>query len=201
MLVIGVTGGVASGKTELLGHLSRLCKSPQLSADEIVKNILEEEKILNQIKQRIGTSVFIEEQKLDKRSLQTLIFHSESARKTLESILHPKVRQTWLDEVAKLEGEKRHSLCLIEVPLLFETGAEVHFNKIIQLAASPELQIQRLTQRRRFSLSLAQKMISAQMATEEKMLRSDFVIWNDGSTASLLAQGTLLAGYLMQLTN
>jgi len=115
-----------------------------------------------------------------------LAFADEAARKDLEAILHPRIREAWQAEIEQW----REQGCLVGVvviPLLFETAAEECFDAVICLACSAETQKQRLYQRGWSDVDITQRLAS-QWPLEKKMNKADFVVWNEGDLAALAEQ-------------
>src|ERR1039457_1036323 len=103
----------------------------------------------------------------------------EHARKKLEAILHPCIRERWLAQVEAWRGENR-ALAVVVIPLLFETRAESHFDKIICVACSAVTQHERLLARGWTPKQIEQR-LAAQWPVEQKIPRADFVVWTDGA--------------------
>jgi dephospho-CoA kinase len=126
---------------------------------------------------------------IHRATLRQIVFRDPEARRRLESILHPVVRARWQGLADDCRAHGRHLLA--DIPLLLETGAASAFDATIVVAASPQVQRQRLADR-----GLDQKMIDAMLASQwpigQKVALADHVIWNDGSPAELERQCALL---------
>jgi dephospho-CoA kinase len=105
--------------------------------------------------------------------LRELVFQEAKARKTLEDILHPRIRRAWIDQLGN------EQLLLAEIPLLYETAAERNFVLVIVTACSRKSQKERLVSGRNLSEALAEQVINAQMALELKIQCADRVVWTD----------------------
>ena len=116
---------------------------------------------------------------LRRDELARIVFADAAARKKLEAILHPRIQERWLAQVETWRGENR-ALAVVVIPLLFETRAESHFDKIICVACSAATQRERLLERGWTPEQIEQR-IAAQWPVEQKIARSDFVIWTDGA--------------------
>lgn len=185
MLVVGLTGGIATGKSTVLEYLSDLGVST-FSADAEVHRLLDEPSVLADIRQRFGEGVFLQDGSLNKKALAAVIFSSETDRKDLEAILHPLVAQRmqeWL-QAQELQGV---AIAVCEIPLLFEAGLEGVVDTIIAVTSEHQQQTCRLLNKG-IGQAEAQKRMEAQMPLEEKALRSDFVIDNSGSLEDLKIQ-------------
>ena len=111
--------------------------------------------------------------------LARIVFADAAARKKLETILHPRIRECWLAQIETWRRENR-ALAVVVIPLLFETRAESHFNKIICVACSAPTQRQRLLSRGWTPEQIKQR-LAAQWPVEQKISRADFVVWTDGA--------------------
>jgi dephospho-CoA kinase len=129
----------------------------------------------------------------DRAEIRRIIYGDPAAKARLEAILHPRVRRVWLEEAAVAKKEGRH--LLVDIPLLFETGAESHFDFTITVACSPEVQQARLAARG-MDAGLAKKIIITQMPVPDKIARSSHVVWNDGNLSALNDQAEYFAAWL-----
>jgi dephospho-CoA kinase len=175
---IGITGGVATGKStvarRLLAALGDTVPADLFDADFEARRLTDVDLVVQEkIRSAFGAQVFDSEGNLARNRLRELVFHDAVARKTLESILHPRIREAW---IGRARGER---LLLADIPLLYETGAEPYFDRIIVTACSCASQIQRLVHGRQLSESIARQMIQAQMPLEEKIRRADYLVWTD----------------------
>jgi dephospho-CoA kinase len=130
----------------------------------------------------------------DRAKLRTLVFADESRRKTLEGILHPIIRARWTAQAGAVRA--RGEWLLIDIPLLYETGAEAHFDRVIVVAAPRDTQLFRLTSERGLAPDAAQRIIAAQLDLGEKTQKADHVIWNDSTVPNLDGQSRILAACL-----
>jgi dephospho-CoA kinase len=178
MAAIGITGGIATGKSTvsriLVERLREQVAVTAFSADVEARRLTEADFVVQEeIRSAFGQAVFDSNRKLVREKLRALVFGDVAARKTLEGILHPRIRDAWIN---RLRGQ---DLLLAEIPLLYETKAEKHFDSIIVTACSRKSQVQRLTIGRSLPLEMAARIIDAQMPLEEKMHRADWVVWTD----------------------
>ncbi|MBV8141804.1 MAG: dephospho-CoA kinase [Verrucomicrobia bacterium] len=178
MPCIGITGGVATGKSTVARQLHELLR--RTVPVELFNSDFEARRLTNgdlvvqeEIKAAFGVQVFDSEGNLARDRLRDLAFRDRAARKILESILHPRIRKAWIDRAG---GD---GLLLAEIPLLYETGAEPYFDRIIVTACSRASQVERIVVERRLSKELAEQIIQAQMDLEEKIRRADWVVWTD----------------------
>jgi dephospho-CoA kinase len=175
---IGITGGVATGKStvarRLLELLQRTVAAELFSSDFEARRLTDSDLVVQEeIKAAFGVQVFDSEGNLARDRLRDLVFHDGAARKALESILHPRIREAW---TSRTGGD---GLLLAEIPLLYETGAESYFDRIIVTACSHASQVERIVVERRLSKELAEQIIQSQMDLEEKVRRADWVVWTD----------------------
>ena len=186
MAAIAVTGGVATGKSTVSRELFQRLKSRL--AIELFNSDLEARRLTDgdlvvqeEIKSAFGVQVCDSEGNLARDRLRDLVFHDAAARKILESILHPRIREAW---ISRTKGD---GLLLAEIPLLYETGTESYFDRIIVTACSRGSQVERIVSERHLSRELAEQIIRSQMDLEEKMRRADWVVWTD-CPAAITAQ-------------
>ncbi|MBV9130866.1 MAG: dephospho-CoA kinase [Verrucomicrobia bacterium] len=178
MACIGITGGVATGKStvaqQLFELLRRIGPVELFSSDFEARRLTDSNlAVQEEIKAAFGGQVFDSEGNLARDRLRNLVFHDGAARKILESILHPRIRKAWIDRTGA------DGLLLAEIPLLYETGAESYFDRVIVTACSRASQIERIVVERRLLKELAEQIIQAQMDLEEKIRRADWVVWTD----------------------
>jgi len=178
MRSIGITGGVATGKSTVARHLFELLGQSVpvelFSSDFEARRLTDSDLVVQEeIRAAFGVQVFDSGGNLVRDRLRDLVFHDGAARKVLESILHPRIREAW---ISRTGGD---GLLLAEIPLLYETGAESYFDRIIVTACSRGSQVERIIVERRLLKELAEQIIQAQMDLEEKIRRADWVVWTD----------------------
>jgi dephospho-CoA kinase len=185
--LVGLTGGIASGKSAVAKILA------QLGAAIVDADVLSREVVApghegwKEIVATFGSEVLQTDQTLDRQKLRTLIFNNPDARKQLEAIIHPRVRAL-AERRIREHGEAGYAVVVYEVPLLFEGNLHEWLRPVILVACDVEIQRQRLRQRDGLDAAAAQKHIDAQMSLEEKRKLADYVIENDGSLADLESQ-------------
>jgi len=179
MKLCGLTGGVGMGKSTTARFLSAQ-GVPVVDTDEIAHRLVEPgQPALAGIQGRFGKNIVDADGRLRRGELARIVFADHAARKDLEAILHPRIRERWLAQ-AEAWQTQNIPLAVVVIPLLFETAAESHFQKILCTACSPAAQSDRL-RRRGWSPEQINQRIAAQMPVEQKIARSDFVIWTDGT--------------------
>jgi dephospho-CoA kinase len=178
MMTFGLTGGLGMGKTTAARFLHE--RGAQIvDTDELARQLVQPgQSALVEIQMIFGKSIVAPNGELRRDELARIVFADAAARKKLEAILHPRIRERWLAQVEAWRGEN-HALAVVVIPLLFETQAESHFDKIICVACSAENQRQRLLARGWTPEQIGQR-IAAQWPVEQKIARADFVIWTDG---------------------
>ena len=196
MAVIGVTGGIGSGKSTFSKMLADHLSARLFDADSAARELLESDPA---VCQEITTELFAEayspDGHPDRAAIRRLVFHDPAAKARLESILHPRIRERW----TQLADECRQNATplVVEIPLLFETGAERFFDRIATVACSHETQLAR-TAARSLPRDEAESIIRSQLPLERKTSLAHFVVWNDGSLTNLENQASELAKILQK---
>ncbi len=184
--IYGLTGGVGMGKStagRLLNKLGVQC----VDSDDLARAVVEpSQPALDEIKNHFGAEVLDHRGRLDRSKMASIIFSDELQRKRLEGIIHPRVRELWMKQVAEWRaGNVR--LGIVIIPLLYEVKAEVEFDKIICIACTPNTQFKRLRDRA-WSDDQTKARVSIQMDISEKMDRSDHLVWNEGGKSVMCEQ-------------
>ena len=194
MAVIGVTGGIGSGKSTFSKMLADHLSARLFDADSAARELLESDPA---VRQEITTELFAEaytpDGKPDRAAIRRLVFHDPAAKARLESILHPRIRERWTQLAAECRQDA--TPLVVEIPLLFETGAEHFFDRIVTVACSHETQLAR-TAARGLPRDEAESIIRSQLPLERKTSLAHFVVWNDGSLTNLENQASELAKIL-----
>jgi dephospho-CoA kinase len=194
MKVCGLTGGVGMGKSTAAEFL-RARGAQVVDTDELARRLVQPgEAALAEIQNVFGKKIISDGGRLRRDELAGIVFADSAARKKLEEILHPKIRQRWLAQMENWRREN-HPLAVVVIPLLFETQAGSQFDKIICVACSAANRQKRLLERGWTPEQIRQR-IAAQMPVEEKIARSDFVVWTDGDLESHSAQLDLILARL-----
>jgi dephospho-CoA kinase len=192
--ILGLTGGVGTGKSTAAMFLSQRGVTI-VDTDLLARQIVEPgQPALEEIRRAFGADILAPDGVLRRDLLARRVFSDSAARKNLEAILHPRIRQLWQAELANWRAESPRALsqhkhlttehsnarffCVV-IPLLFETRAEDEFDATLCVACSPGTQRQRLSSRGWNADQIAQR-IQSQLPIEEKMARADYVIWNEG---------------------
>lgn len=195
MPVIGITGGVASGKSTVTQLLSRRLAAEVFDADAAARDLVESDSAIKQrISSQFGLQFLRADGQIDRVLLREAVFGSLERRRSLEAILHPVLREQWksLADAARRDG----AWLLVDIPLLFETGAEVDCDTVVVIACAPATQRARIVAQRGLSTEMAERIIASQASLAFKAARAHCVIWNEASLARLEEQAELFAGYL-----
>ena len=153
--------------------------------------------ILEAVREEFGAEVFDAQGVLRARGAPGHCFFADPARrKALEAILHPAIRSGWLELAKEIREQPGSPWLAVDIPLLFETGAESYFDKIVTVACDPLTQRRRLIEQRNLSPLLAEQLIGAQLPLAVKAERADFVVWNDGLPEALDLQARTLSRHL-----
>jgi dephospho-CoA kinase len=182
MLRVALTGGIATGKSYVLDRLRRR-GVPCLDADALVHGIeAAGTESTREIAARFGPDVIAADGSVDRRKLGSIVFADESARRDLEAIVHPAVYRAIAAGLRAFELTEKPALAVVDVPLLFESGHALNFDKVIATVCPIEMQTARLLERGVSELEARQR-LAAQLPSAEKAARADFVVRTDGSFA------------------
>ena len=179
MRVLGLTGGIGSGKSMVAEMFTQL-GAEVIDADRLAREVVEPgEPALADIIRTFGPDILGDDGRLDRAKLAGIIFADAEARSRLNAITHPRIRQRMNDEVARRRS--RPGLLLLDIPLLYENARTDQVEKVIVVWVDPRTQLRRLTERSGLSAAEAQRRIASQMPLDEKRARADFVIDNTGT--------------------
>jgi len=181
MLIMGLTGGIASGKSSA-GKIIEKLGGIIVDSDALARKVvMPGEPALVKIVERFGSGVLGEGGALDREGLRDIVFSDDTALSDLNAIVHPAVYR----EIARAMEEYRRNpndkILFIDIPLLYESGGEAIVDAVVVVYVDRETQIQRLIARDGFSREEAENRIDKQMSLDEKRDRADFVIDNRGT--------------------
>lgn len=186
MKLLGLTGGPGMGKSEAAAALQRR-GVPVVDTDELARDIVEPgQPALEEIEEVFGPGLVDAGGRLQREKLAEVVFADAAARSKLEAILHPRISKLWHTKIQDWQMEK-HLVGVVVIPLLFETGAQAEFDSIICVACSRTTQQARLMSRGWTARQIAQRR-SAQLSIEQKVARSNYVVWNEGDLSVLSDQ-------------
>jgi dephospho-CoA kinase len=185
--LVGLTGGIASGKSTVAKILESL-GAAIVNADALSREVVEPgREAWQEIVVAFGAEVLQPDQGLDRQKLRTIIFNNPAARRKIESIIHPRVRAL-AEQRIREHTATGFDVVVYEVPLLFEGNLHEWLRPVILVACDVDTQLQRLQQRDGLDRAQAQKHIDAQMSLAEKRRLADYVIENNGSLDELKRQ-------------
>ncbi|MDD2432949.1 MAG: dephospho-CoA kinase [Clostridia bacterium] len=181
MLVVGLTGGIASGKSTISRYLREL-GAAIIDADVLARElVLPHSPAWQEIVYYFGAEILDSDGFLQRKKLGKLIFQSAAERKVLNQILHPKIKDKTIELIKFYQQKKDIPLVVVVAPLLIEAKMTEMVDEIWLVVISEELQLQRLKQRDNLSTLEAQKRIAAQLPLQEKLKYASRVIDNSGS--------------------
>ena len=185
-LQVAVTGGAGSGKSVVCDRF-RALGAFVVDLDRLSKEAVEPGTPgFRQVVDRFGREVVGEDGGVNRKRLREIILSDPGARKDLEAIVHPKVRQRMHELMDQAEAAGAR-LLVAEVPLLFEAGLEQLFDRVVVVAAPEEIRIRRLARRDQVDPDQAAALVGVQMPESEKKKRADFVIENRGRPEDIIA--------------
>ena len=198
MPVLGITGGIATGKSTFTRRLLPLLDGTLFDADAAARALLSDNaKVISQVQETFEEALGSaprKEQKIDRARLREIVFHDPAKRKQLEDILHPLIRQEWMAQAELARAGSRW--LLVDIPLLYESGLEAEFNAVVVVACRAATQKARIVLERGLSEEIAERIIAAQQSLESKIARADHVIWSESPSARLEEQAQILATHL-----
>lgn len=182
--LIGLTGGIATGKSTVANYLATAYNLPILDADIYARDAVSiNSPILAQIVKRYGKKILLADGNLNRAKLGEIIFNQPEERQWVENVIHPYVRNCFAQAI----HESSASTLVLVIPLLFEAGLENLVSEIWVVSCSEEQQKQRLIQRNNLTHEQAANRINSQLPISEKIARAD-VILDNSSTLELLLQ-------------
>jgi dephospho-CoA kinase len=189
-VAVAITGGIGAGKSEALAAFRRR-GAATVSSDEIVHVLLGRDDVRDAVVQRLGNGVVDPDGKLDRGAIASVVFNDRDALQWLEGLLHPLVSAEylqWREQLGQLSNPPR--ICVTEVPLLYESGAESRFDKVVVVTAPAKL-------RRARSAMATDEREQRLLPDKEKMSRADYAYANVGSFEELDA---FVASVMAELT-
>ena len=217
MAVIGITGGISTGKSSFCKCLREIVPAGKFfDADQAAHQLVDlDPEVKKEIRRDFGTEVFSADGDLNREELRAIVFEDATKKRALEQILHPPIRRQWSTEAETHRNSP--DFFFADIPLLYETGGETLCDRVVVVACSSKTQLARLLQRgarqtgRRpvatgsgdVATSLrdvreAEQIINSQMPLNEKIRRADHVVWNNGDRGALAKQARLLVALWQQ---
>jgi dephospho-CoA kinase len=181
-LIVGLTGGIVSGKTTV-ADMFRELGADIIDADIIAREVVRpKEKAWEKIVKHFGVGILRENQEINRKKLGNIVFSDKNKLKLLNQITHPEITELIKKKLENIiNNNNRNNVCIVDVPLLFETGFENMMNKIIVVYLDPKKQINRLMKRNNLTREDALKRIKTQIPIEEKVKMADYIIDNSNS--------------------
>jgi dephospho-CoA kinase len=186
MRVLGLTGGIGSGKSTVASMFAQL-GAEVIDADALAREVVQPgQPALEEILQTFGTEMRRPDGGLDRARLGALVFADPAARARLNAITHPRVRARMQAEVERRQG--RRGLLILDIPLLYENARMDAAQKVIVVWVDPQTQLRRLTEREGMTVEAARSRIAAQLPLDDKKALADHVIDNGGSLTRTRSQ-------------
>jgi dephospho-CoA kinase len=196
--VIGVTGGIGSGKTTVCDLFHELFAIPVIDADIIAKDVVKKNQpALQAIVAEFGEDILTHSGELDRPKVKKLVFSHPAKRKILEKIVHPEVRNEMRLQISRVNK----SYCLLSVPLIAESTDKSIFDRILVVDCDEKIQMERVISRDRLANETVVAIMRAQASREDRLVIADDVIINNGPTSQLNEQVQLLHETYLDLFN
>jgi dephospho-CoA kinase len=196
-LRIGLTGGIASGKSAVATAFANL-GVPVIDTDALARSLVQPgEPALAAIVNRFGTAILLTDSNLDRRQLRQRIFEDPAEKQALEAILHPAIRAAQNTLSAQLGGAYQIHV----IPLLIETHSQSLYDRILVVDCSRETQLARLLRRDDIDLELAEQMLAAQVSRDERLKYADEVLDNNGVVTEIPEKVAFLHQHYLYLSN
>lgn len=181
MLIVGLTGGIASGKSTVAKMFSEeggyVIDADIISREVVIPGKRGWQEVVN----FFGPDVLNRDDTINRKKLGDIVFSDPEKRKKLEEILHPKIYKEQTRKIGEILKRDSRAIVIVDVPLLIEVNKHKSFDRVILVYVSPQTQLERLMKRDGLSLRDAHRRISAQMPIESKVKYAHYVINNEGS--------------------
>lgn len=185
MLVIGITGGIACGKTEVAKVFQKK-GAKVISGDQIGREVAEKNKgVLGQLVKAFGQSILKRDGTLNRRKLGKIAFVSNEGRDKLNEIVHPHLLKELRRKIERLKGKRKSGVVVVDAALIVEWGLEKELDYLIFVESKREDKIRRLQKEKGYSRGEALDRIKSQLPETTKKSKADFVIGNDKGLAEL----------------
>ena len=199
-MIIGVTGGIASGKSTVARAFEAL-GAPWVDADDVAREVVEPgEPALAEISERFGQRVLNDDGTLNRRALREIVFADPAERHWLESVTHPRIRARLTEHLARLQASGAPYVLLVS-PLLFESGQSEMADRCLVIDVPEALQIERTAARDDVDEAQARAIVAAQMPRAERLARADDVLDNSGSEDAMRRRVAELDRRYRQITS
>ncbi|MEK6531957.1 MAG: dephospho-CoA kinase [Deltaproteobacteria bacterium] len=198
-MLVGLTGGVASGKSLVASELKRL-GAHLIDADDVAREITSQGMpAYHAIVREFGAEALLKDGSINRRALGGIVFSDPGKLKRLNAITHPLIREAIEKRIKDIEAGHKNPLIIVDAALLIETGFYKKVSKVIVVYADEALQRERIMKRNNLNGQEAEKRIAAQMPLKEKLKFADYVIYNDLSPEETLCAAREVYGKLRDL--
>ena len=187
MPAIGITGGVSTGKSTFCDCLREILPAARFfDADRAAHELVDLPEVREELIREFGAEIFSRAGDLNRDNLRAIVFRDAAKKRALEEILHPRIRRQWS---ALAETHRKSSdFFFADIPLLYETGGESLCDRVVVVACSRNIQLERLLRKKSIGQREAEEMINSQMPLEEKIRRADHAVWNNRGRSVLMEQ-------------
>lgn len=193
MPAIGITGGISTGKSTFCDCLRKILPAAKFfDADLAARSLAEFPEVKEEIVGQFGSEVFSPTGDLNRAKVRAIVFEDATKRRALEQILHPRIRRQWMAQAERYRNSP--DFFFADIPLLYETGGEALCERVVVVASSRKVQLDRLANRKSLKRPEAEQMLNSQMSLVEKIKRADHVVWNNGDRPTLMEQAQKLVG-------
>lgn len=178
MLNIGLTGGIASGKSTVAELFTEL-NAPVVDSDELARKVVEPGTPgLEALRQHFGDKIIAADGTLERAGLRQIVFNNDAERTFLEDTLHPRIRQL-SDQLGQQYADAGHPYCLFDIPLLVETGQQHRFERVLVVDVSEQIQVTRVVARDNISEAEAMKIINTQASRIQRLDAATDILFNN----------------------
>ncbi|WP_318439780.1 dephospho-CoA kinase [Photobacterium leiognathi] len=184
-LVIGLTGGIGSGKTTVANLFADTYGIDIIDADIVAREVVEPNTFgLNAIIEKCGKEILLEDGTLNRAKLRDAIFSQPELKTWLNNLLHPLIREKMQQDI----NQSRSPYCLLVVPLMVENNLQTMTNRLLVVDVDEQLQIKRTQQRDNVSIEQIKNILASQASREQRLDAADDVITNNGDNKALVSQ-------------
>ena len=179
MLIVGLTGGIASGKSTIADMFKRE-GAYIIDIDMVSRDVVKPGRpAWQEVVHIFGKEVLNEDQTLNRKKVGDIVFSDAEKRKKLEKIIHPKITAEKLRQIGEIEAQNKRAIVIVDMPLLIETDKQGTVDKVVLVYASSRNQIERLMKRDGLSLEDAHKRLTSQLPIENKKKYAHYIINNE----------------------
>ncbi len=197
MILIGITGGIASGKTEVALLFQKLV-AEILSGDEIGKDVVEKNpQLLKKLVKAFGKEILTSKKRLNRKKLGKIAFSSPSLTEKLNRIVHPFLLENLKEKIESLRKKSDKKIVVVDAALIVEWGLQKKLDYLVLVDCSKEKRVKRLIKQRGYTRKEAEQRIKAQLPETRKRKHADFVIRNQGSLRDLRGRAKVLWGKIL----